>query len=75
MELYDLDIHQKKSNPDYLKLKTMVKRRRDQKLRLQNFDARCGKIESEAVGKSRKGAAALKEEKEFAISGKQKASV
>ena len=33
----------------------MVKRSIDQKLRLRNVDARRGKIESEAVGKSRKG--------------------
>ena len=26
LELYDLDFHQKKSNPDYQKLKTMVKK-------------------------------------------------
>ena len=33
----------------------MVKRSIDQKLRLRNFDARHGKIESAAVGKNRKG--------------------
>ena len=55
LELYDLDIHQKKSSPDYQQLKTMVKRRKDQKLRLRNFDARHGRIESGAVVKSRKG--------------------
>ena len=52
LELYDLDIHQKKSNPDYQKLKTMVERRIDQKLRLRKH----GKIESGVMGKSRKGA-------------------
>ena len=36
-------------------LKNMVKRSIDQKLRLRNFDARRGKIESAAVVKSRKG--------------------
>ena len=56
LDLYDLDIHLKKSNPDYQKLKTVVKRSIDQKLRLRNFDARLGKIESGAVGKSREGA-------------------
>ena len=75
LELYDLDIHQKKSNPDYQKLKTMVKRRKDQKLRLRNFDARYGKIESGAVGKSRKGATGVEEEKVPVTSGKKKASV
>ena len=33
----------------------MVNRSIDQKLRLRNFDARHGKIESAAVGKNRKG--------------------
>ena len=56
LDLCDLEIHQKISNPDYQKLKTMVKRSTDQKLRLRNFDARHGKVETGAVGKSRKGA-------------------
>ena len=33
LELYDMEIHQKISMPNYQKLKTMVKRRKDQKLR------------------------------------------
>ena len=48
-------IHQKKSMPNYQKLKTMVKRSIDQKLRLRNFDARNGRIETGAVVTSRKG--------------------
>ena len=40
LELYDMEIHQKSSLPTYQKLKTMVKRSTDQKLRLRNFDAR-----------------------------------
>ena len=40
LELYDLEIHQTISTPDNQKLKTMVKRSKDQKLRLRNFDAR-----------------------------------
>ena len=47
--------HQKKAEPDYHRLKTMVKRSIDQKLRLRNFDARHGRIETGAVGKNRKG--------------------
>ena len=39
LELYDMEIHQKISVPNYQKLKTMVKRSIDQKLRLRNFDA------------------------------------
>ena len=40
LELYDMEIHHKISMPKYQKLKTMVKRSMDQKLRLQNFDAK-----------------------------------
>ena len=50
LELYDMEIHQKISMPNY-----QVKRSIGQKLRLRNFDARHGKIETGAVGKSRKG--------------------
>ena len=50
-----MEIRQKTSVANYLKLKTMVKRSIDQKLRLRNFDARHGRIESGAVVKSRKG--------------------
>ena len=49
LELYDMEIHQKISVPNYQKLKTMVKRRKDQKLRLRNFYVRHGKIETGAV--------------------------
>ena len=55
LELYDMETHQKTSVPNYQKLKTMVKKSVDQKLRLRNFDARHGRIESGAVVKSRKG--------------------
>ena len=55
LELYDMEIHQKISMPNYQKLKTMVKRSADQKLRLRNFDAKHGKIETGAVVKNRKG--------------------
>ena len=37
LELYDLEIHQKISMRDYQKLKTMVKRSTDQKLRFRNL--------------------------------------
>ena len=38
--LYDMEIHQKISMPNYQKLKTMVKRSIDQKLRLREFQTR-----------------------------------
>ena len=37
LELYDLEIHQKKAGPDYHRLKTMVKRSIEQDLRNKNF--------------------------------------
>ena len=42
LELYDMEIHQKKVGPDYHRLKTMVKRSINKKLRLRNFDVRHG---------------------------------
>ena len=55
LELYDMEIHQKISMPNYQKMKTMVKRSIDQKLRLRNFDARHERIETGAVVTSRRG--------------------
>ena len=55
LALYNMEIHQKISMPNNQKLKTMEKRSFDQKLRLRNFDAGHGSIESGAVVKSRKG--------------------
>ena len=49
-----MEIHQKISMPNYQKMKTMVKRSIDQKLRSRNFDARHGKIETGEVVKSRR---------------------
>ena len=44
LELYDLEIHQKKLGPDYHRLKTMVNRSIEQDLRKMNFGARNGKL-------------------------------
>ena len=70
LDLYDVE-NQKISRPDYQKLKTMVKRSTDQKLRLRNLDARHGRIEPGAVVKSRKGIIGI----EGGKGGKKKASV
>ena len=40
LELYNMEIHQKKAGPDYHTLKTMVKRTIEQNLRIKNFEAR-----------------------------------
>ena len=50
-----MEIRQKISMPDYQKLKTMVKRSIDQKLRLRNFDGRNERIETGAVVTNRGG--------------------
>ena len=52
LELYNLEIHQKKPGPDYHMLKTMVKRSIEQDLRNMNFGARNGNYERNAVVKN-----------------------
>ena len=74
LELHDMEIHPKISMPNSQKLKTMVKRRKDQKLRLRNFDARHGRIESRAVVKSRKGLIGVEGGKGICYHWKEKAS-
>ena len=54
LELYNMEIHQKISMPDHQNLKTMVKRRKDQKVRLRNCDDRNERIETGAVVTSSK---------------------
>ena len=52
LELYDLEIHQKKSGPDYHRLKTMVKRSIEQDIRNKNYETRNGNYETNAVVKN-----------------------
>ena len=52
LEMYDLEIHQKKAGPDYHRLKTMVKRSIEQEIRNKNFGARIGNFEKNAVVKN-----------------------
>ena len=52
LELYDLEIHQKKIGPDYHRLKTRVKRRIEHDIRNNNFGARNGNYERNAVVKN-----------------------
>ena len=46
VELYNLEINEKKSKPDYHRLRTMVKRSIEQDLRTRTYEARNGRIES-----------------------------
>ena len=74
LELYDMEIHQKISMPNYQKLKTMVKSI-NQKLRLRNFDARHEKIETGAVVKNRKGMSGVEGGKGTGYQWKEKGPV
>ena len=50
LELYNMEIHQRKAGPDYHRLKTMEKRSIEQNLRIKNFEARNGNYETERHG-------------------------
>ena len=50
LELYDLEIHQKKLGPDHHRLKTMVQRSIEQDIRNRNFEARNGNYEQKRRG-------------------------
>ena len=52
LELYNMEIHQKKAGSDYHRLKTMVKRSIEQNLQLKNFESRFGNYERNAVVKN-----------------------
>ena len=52
LELYNLEIHQKKGGPDYHRLKTIVKRSIEQNLRIKNFEAGNGNYVTCAVVKN-----------------------
>ena len=52
LELYNMEIHQKTARPDYHRLKTMVKRCIEQDIRNNNFGARNGNYERNAVIKN-----------------------
>ena len=52
LELYELETHQKKLEPDYHRLKTMVKRSIEQEIRNKNFGSRNGNFEKNAVVKN-----------------------
>ena len=52
LELYDLEIHQKKAEFDYHRLTTMVKTSLEQDIRIKNFGTRNGNHERNAVVKN-----------------------
>ena len=54
LELYNMEIHQKKAGPDYDRLKKMVKRSIEQDIRQKNFGARNWNYEKNAVVKNQR---------------------
>ena len=50
LELYNMEIHQKKLGPDYHRLKTMVKRSIEQEIRNKNFGIRNGHYDKKRRG-------------------------
>ena len=44
LELYDLEIHQKKAGPDYHRLGTLVKRSIEQDIRIKNVEVQKRKL-------------------------------
>ena len=54
LELYDLEIHQKKLGPDYHRLKTIVKRSIEHEIRNNNVGNRNGNFEKNVVVKNQK---------------------
>ena len=72
LELFDMEIHQKISTPNFQKLKTMVKRSVDQKLRLRNLTPGTGELKQEQRPRTERDRQAPKEEKAPATSGKKK---
>ena len=54
LKLYDLETHQKKLEPGYHRLKTMVKRSIEQEIRNKNFGSRIGNFEKNALVKNQR---------------------
>ena len=75
LELYDLEIHQKKAGPDYHRLKTMVKRSIGQDVRNRNLGARNGNYERTPCSRIREQNSVYKEFLEIVGNGKPTGNV
>ena len=75
LELYNMEIHQKKAGPDYHRLKTVVKRSIEQNLRMKNFEPRNGNYETKPWSRMREQNSVNKEVQEIVGNGKQMGSV
>ena len=75
LELYNMEIHQKKIGSDYHRLKTMVKSSIEQDIRNKNFGARNGNYERNAVVKNKDQNSVYKEFLEMVGNGSPTGSV
>ena len=76
LELYKIEIHQKKAGPDYHRLKTTVKRSIEQEIQFKNFGIRNGNFEKKRRGQGiRKQNSVYKEFLEIVGNGKPTGSV
>ena len=75
LELYDMEIHQKKLEPDYHRLKAMVKRSIEHEIRNKNFGIRNGNFEKNVVVKNQEQNSVYKELLEIVGSGKPTGSL
>ena len=65
-----MEFHQKKAEPDYHRLKTMVKRSIEHSLSMKNFEARNGNFEQAAWSRIRGQKSVNKEVQEIVGNGK-----
>ena len=73
LELYEMEIHQKISTPNYQKIEDHGEKESiHQKLRLRNFDAKHGRIESGAMINCRKGISGVEGGKGICYQWKEK---
>ena len=75
LELYDLEIHQKKAGPDYHRLRTMVKRSIEQDIRNKNFGPEMEIMRRTPWSKIREQNSVYKEFLEIVGNGKPTGSV
>ena len=76
MALYEQELTQNQSTPSYQKLKNVVRRRKDQKIRTRNFKPETKDLKQEYWLRLEEGiTSASKGNQETATSGKQKDSV
>ena len=75
LELYNMEIHQKKLEPDYHRLKAMVKRSIEQEIRNKNFGRRNGNLKGTPWSRIKEQNSVYKEFLEIVGNGSSTGSV